>query len=194
MRTRLEGIWLKVLLPSVLSVYACSNPAQPDVEIPFDPTGTWEGTVQGTRRDAPFTGPLLVRLEILGEPFQSPGAPFLLVELRGSWEWGGITGPVEGFWDTPDRPDQPNSGCATGIFTQCSLRFSLEAPWPDYCGEPSDLGYYVPIVATGWFESASRIVLPRLQGQYWQGHYTDAWPCAEPILVGFDTSVDLARR
>ena len=186
--------WLNFLLPSLLSAYACNGPVEPDVEIPFDPTGTWERTVQGQLRDSLFTGPLLIHLEILGEPFQLPGGPFLLVELRGSWEWGGITGLVEGFWETPDRPDLSNGGCANGILTQCSLGFSLEAPWPDYCAEPSDIGLYVPIIVYGWFESASRIVTPHLRGQYWQGYYTDAFPCAQPTLVGFDTSIELARR
>jgi hypothetical protein len=188
--TRLRA---RLLLPLLLTVNGCGSPAEPNAVMPFDPAGFWEATVQGTLRDSQFTGPLVVRLEVLGEPFQAPGSPFLSVELRGSWEWGGVSGPVEGFWDTPERPDQASSECAGGILANCAMRLSLEPPSLDYCGEPSVYGH-LPIIVHGWFEDANRVVAPHVRGQYWQGYYTDPWPCTQPVLVGLDTSVELTPR
>jgi hypothetical protein len=188
------SLWKMAPVAFLVTANACSNPTQPNVSMPFDPTGTWEAGVQGTLRDSPLTAPLVISLEVLGEPFQPPGSPYLSVELRGSWEWAGVTGPVEGFWDTPNRPDQSPSGCAGGTLARCSLRLSLRAPGSDYCAEPDDTSDYVPIIVHGWFESDRGIVAPHVRGQYWEGLPTDPWPCAQPVLVGFDTSAELTRR
>jgi hypothetical protein len=196
MRALTERIGLSILLPCILGAQACSDPAQP--EMPFDPTGTWEGVAQGTLHDSPFTGALRLSLELLTEPFHPPDAPFLAVELRGSWSWGGITGLLEGSWDTP-WSGQSNSACATsGQFTQCSLRLTLEGPFPDFCANWNDVAgaYGAGIALLGWFEDSGRINAPHLRGEYFEGHFSDSGPdspCTGPILVALDTNLLLDR-
>jgi hypothetical protein len=200
MRKRLPRALTLAALPSLLVLPACNDPAgvSGGVEMPFDPSGRWEGVAEGTLLGAQFIGPMIVRLSLLGDPFHPPDAPFVVVELTGTWEWGGVSGLLDGFWDTP-WSGQSNDGCAaSGHYAQCALRLILEGPFPDFCANWSDVAGAdgAGIGLLGWFEGSGRITAPHLRGEYFQGQYSDSGPdrpCTGPILVALDTNVLLDR-
>ena len=164
--------------------------------MPFNPSGTWEASVQGTLLDSSqFVGPMVVRLSILGEPYRPPHNQYLLVELSGTWEWGGLRGQIYGFWDggpTTDQAARDSEGRCPMFYTVCSLNLSLEPPLPEVCGELGGLGELAVILLQGWFEGPTRMVAAELKGTYWQGPLNR--PCSGPVLISLDTNVVLERR
>lgn len=184
------------LFLSLLFLQACSDPTSPDVvvEMPFDPSGTWEASIDAIRDDEHFSGPLILRLSILGT-YAPPHGMDLLVELHGTWRWGGLTGDVDGFWNagpTTDEDARDSEGGCPMYYTVCSLNLTLERPLPEVYGEEGGLGGLAPIWLQGWFEGPTRMVAAELKGTFWEGRFADR-PCTGPTLISLDTTAVLVR-
>ena len=186
-------LWLWIAI--ALMLQACDGTAEvPPAEMPFDPTGTWEASVQGRFMDSTdFVAPMVLRLSLLTEPYSPPGNRYVLVQLAGTWEWAGISGTLDGFWDAlEDQTAQNNADCP-GAYTVCSLRLKIDPPRTNACADMRE-GSPTRMWLMGWFDGPTRLAAAELQGTYWQGSRNDGLPCPGPVLISIDEDVVFERK
>ena len=175
---------------AIAAIAACGNsttaPAPPFPEMPFDPTGVWGAAITGELTGSQVSEEMTLSLTVLFDI----AAQSNTVEFMGTWEWAGLSGTVNGFWNPYSDDDSFDFGdCPTSPNAACSLRLELLPP-PNTCWETLNSGgafsgpNYMSL--RGGFEGPSTLMATSIEGTYWEGAFSD--PCAGPVLLSIDTA------
>jgi hypothetical protein len=114
------------------------------------------------------------------------------VEFTGSWEWGGLSGVIDGFWHpSNDVAARDSGGQCPALFTMCSVTLSLRQPL-DSCSELLNPGINT-INLLGWFDGSTTLLGASVEGTYWEGAFDDPQPCPGPVLISVDAAASFAR-
>jgi hypothetical protein len=181
-RPRIFGEGVAIVVCLLLTACSSSTPVGPP-EWPFDPSGVWEGEAQGRLHGEDLTS--LLVLNLLDDRSSCDAC------LRGTWEWGGLSGEVGVYWSYDGSPEcDPEPG------VYCPFGAGLDPPSPGACSEPPGIpgGGQALIHLRAQFESQTTLVAPELKGTFWEGTPSDGWPCPGPELLSFDAQMVLTLR
>ncbi len=150
----------------------------------FDPTGVWKAEVTGEFMGSQVTEEMSLTFTVFGDH----AAEYDLVELRGAWDWAGLSGTAHGFWSPYSSGNARDPESCPTFPAACSLTLELEPP-PNSCFEvlsgPAGSGpNYMRLL--GWFEGPGTFMATRLRGTYWEGAFNN--PCLGPVLLSINTA------